>query len=196
MDNQNNKNTQEEYMFLKPQSGWSYFNIFKYYNKDDCDYLYTNENFEDAESVFRVSYIDPIPDMLFNSLIDFFKNHKSAILTFDAEGYEWSLILNCYDNSVMILMPEGILNPFKKDDICAIDLSRNCFTAKKFGQDWCECYQYYRKEWNEFEYDGLGDRHFNENSHTSLDEKYDELVKLVSKNLYSKEYNNKWIEKE
>lgn len=56
-------NIQEEYMFLKPQSGWSCFNIFKYYSKNDCDYLYSVKAFEDIESVFRVSYIDELKEM-------------------------------------------------------------------------------------------------------------------------------------
>lgn len=170
---------EEEYMFFKPKYGWSYFNVFKYYNKDDCNYLLESD-LEKVKSIFRVSYIDPVASMLFNSLIDLLKNHKSTILTFDAEGYEWSLLLNYYDNSVMVLIPEGLLNPFKKEEFFTIDLSHYCFTAKRFAQDWCKCYQQYKKEWNLFDHAEDENYPFDENSHTDLDEKYEELMGLLN----------------
>lgn len=175
MDSQN---IQENYMFSEPKYGWSSFNIFKYCKRERFYFLHQQEK-SHIENCFSVSYIEAIPSMIFNALIKILTEKGSVIINFDAEGYDWSILFNYYDRSIQVMIPEEIINPFKDDNYFVIRLDDN-ITFKAFARDWCECYNNYRKEWNQFEDLDFEYHYFNEKSHTLLDEKYDELMELLS----------------
>ena len=173
----NEQNILKEYMFSEPKYGWSNFNIFNYCKKE-CYYFLDQEEKDIIRSHFSVSYIESVPSMIFNSLIKSLTGKESVIINFDAEGYDWSIFMNYYDRNIQIIIPEEIINPFKDDNYFVIRLDDNV-TFKIFARDWCDCYKNYRKEWHQFEDLNFEYHYFDEKSHTSLDEKYNKLMKLL-----------------
>ena len=81
----------------KPMHGWSQF-------------IYHNS--------MRVSYIDSMPYMLLEELIDSIKNKKDFLLVFDAEGYEYTIESSINKKNVLCLLEE-------KDGIVSFEIEKN-----------------------------------------------------------------------
>lgn len=93
-------------MISNPRHGWCTFSIGK--DKDRC--------FTD-----RASYLTNVPVDLLNAFVTYTLNGYGCVV-FDAEGYEYTLVLTAYNQSIYIIDENNHLIDFS--DLNADDLAR------------------------------------------------------------------------